>query len=116
MYAEIRNKATRQCRSAKIGFEKEIAKNIKSDNKSFWNYVRSQTNTRVGISDLQSNDGTLTSSDAQKAELLNAFFSSVFTEENTSNIPNIESSEFERDLDSIVITPILVEKKQSSLI
>ena len=71
-YAEFRNKATRACRLARKMFETEIACNIKTDSKSFWNYVRSKSKTRTGIGDLESE--SLLTTDRQKAELLNSFF------------------------------------------
>ena len=94
-YAEIRNKATSACRSAKVFYEKELAANIKTDAKSFWNYVKSQSKTSVSIGDLEDSNGLLTSSDTQKAEILNAFISSVFTEESTDNMPMFEEREFD---------------------
>ena len=115
LYSEKRNKATRACRNAKINFEKQIADNIKTDTKSFWNYVRSQSKTRTGISDLQTDDGTLLTSDVQKAEILNSFFSSVFTDEDISIIPSLDVRSFDECLDSINITPEIVKKKLDKL-
>ncbi len=114
-YAEKRNTATRTCRLAKINFEREIARNIKSDSKSFWNYVRSQSKTKSAIGDLESDNGTLTSSDLCKAELLNAFFVSVFTEEDTSYIPSINEKSFNEPLADIYISPEMVKKKLCQL-
>ena len=115
LYAEARNKATRECRNAKLNYEKLIAINIKEDSKSFWNYVRMQSKTRTGIGDLESSDGTLSSSDHQKAELLNTFFASVFTEEDTSTIPTIDGIDIEEHLEQVEITPEKVKKKLNNL-
>lgn len=114
-YAELRNKATRECRNARFFFEQKLSENIKSDSKSFWNYVRAQSKTKSGISDLESSDGTMTTSDLEKAELLNSFFSSVFTNENTTHIPELAEREFHSELNNLNITPETVAKKLSKL-
>ena len=114
-YAEIRNKATNACRNAKAFYEKELAVNIKTDTKSFWNYVRSQSKTSTSIGELENESGLLTSSDTQKAEILNAFFSSVFIEESTENMPDFESREFESVLTSLDIDADQVKKKLSNI-
>jgi len=114
-YAETRNKATKACRDAKLNFERELAKNIKTDNKSFWKYVRSQYKTSTCVCDLESPDGTLSSSDTQKAELLNAFFASVFTSEDMTHVPDLSERKFTSTVDSITVTPEKVCKLLNSL-
>jgi len=115
LYAEKRNKATRSCRFAKRNFERELAGNLKTDPKSFHSYVRSQLKSKTHIADLESQDGSLLSSDVQKAELLNSFFSSVFTNEDVSHIPTMEDRNFETFLEDIYISPSDVEKKLDKL-
>ena len=53
-------------------------------------------------------DGSLASSDQEKADLLNSYFSSVFTRENLSNLPNFEVNEDIPLLDHISISPSMV--------
>ena len=115
LYAEKRNKSTHANRKAKSNFERLVAENIKTDSKSFWNYVRSKNKTRTGISDLYTSDGSLSNSDVQKAELLNNFFSSVFTDEDLSVIPDVGERAFNYPLESITITVEAVEKKLKQL-
>ncbi len=55
-----------------------------------WRYANSKLNTRSKISQLSRKDGTLTQTGEQQAQALNEFFSSVFTEEDSSQIPNLE--------------------------
>ena len=55
-------------------------------------------------------DSSLTKSDQEKAEVLNIYFSSVFTHENLDDIPDIPDKEFDRPLDSTVIDISVVEK------
>ena len=87
IYVQARNAATRDVRRAKRDFEKKLAGDIKLNPKSFWKYVRSKTKVKTGISDLEKDDGTFAHTDIDKAEVLNNFFSSVFTREDISDIP-----------------------------
>ena len=74
-------------RQAKREFESKIAKNIKKDSKSFFKYVRSKSNAKSFV-DLRTDEkGNLISDDKQMGELLNTFFSSVFTNETTEALP-----------------------------
>ena len=50
-----------------------------------------KTNTAISL--LLWKDGQMAVSDADKADVLNAFFSSVFTRENTTNVLHIELGE-----------------------
>lgn len=91
-YLRARNQARKACRNAQRDLEKKVAADSKTNPKAFWNYVKSKTSTRTGIADLKNEDGTKTTSDGDKAELLNRFFSSVFTREDGGPVP--EAPEF----------------------
>ena len=55
--------------------------------------------TRAGVGDIMCGDGRLTSNDKEKAEVLNKFFSSIFTVEDKQKIPeSIPSKEFSEEL------------------
>lgn len=114
-YAASRNKATREVRSAKRYFEKQLALNINTDNKSFWNYVRSQSKTKSTIGDLIDSEGVLINDDEKKCEILNNFFASVFTHENTANIPNFIDRIYQEPLKDLEFTVEQVSKKLQSL-
>ena len=49
--------------------------------------------TRTGISDLEYPDGRMAHTDVEKAELLNVFFSNVFTKEDLATIPTFDQRE-----------------------
>lgn len=78
-YALKRNQCSNIIRNAKKSYERKIALEVKSNCKSFWKYVNSKLKTRQGIGNLLKSDGSLTINDTEKAEVLNNFFSSVFT-------------------------------------
>ena len=78
-YASKRNQCTNIIRNAKKSYERKVALEAKSNCKSFWRYVNSKLKTRQGICNLLKLDGSLTINDTEKVEVLNNFFSSVFT-------------------------------------
>ena len=91
-YTRARNQANWACRSAVRDMEKKIAKQCKSDPKSFFKYANSTLKTKSTIPDLIKPDGVggKTRSDQEKAGVLNNFFTSVFTREDSSNVPAFE--------------------------
>ena len=60
-------------------FERKLARNLKTDVKTFWRYVNNGMKVRVPVGDLEREDGTVATTDTEKAEVLNQFFTSVFT-------------------------------------
>jgi len=70
-------------------FEYNLARNVKQNSKAFWRYCKSKMKNRSKLGDLKTADGKLTGDDETKAELLNSFFVSVFTHENT-DVPVLE--------------------------
>lgn len=87
-YVNARNTTTQELRRAIRTFEKSIAKQAKKDPKVFYKYVNSRTKTRPVVTKLYKDDGKLTGSDEETAEVLNKFFTSVFTDEDMNNIPD----------------------------
>ena len=69
-----------------------MAKHIKTDPKSVYAYISSKTKPREIRPALSKPDGTLTRTDHEKSEVLNYFFSSVFTIEDTTNFSTFSSS------------------------
>ena len=90
--------------NAKYAYEKNLAARLKTDNKLFWNYVSKNSRTKKSVTKLLMPYGNLTSSDQETANTLNEYFSSVFTNENKTHIPNFEDSNFNEILDEISIT------------
>ena len=88
-YVDARYKITNYTRNSKRKKEKSIAKNIKSDQKAFYEYISSKTSKRDKISNLEKPEGDLTTNDKEKSEVLNNFFTSVFIKEELQNIPDL---------------------------
>ena len=89
-FTRARNQARRATRQAAKSMEKNIAKDIKTSPKNFWKYVSMKTKTRIGIADLETGvNGNMTTSEAEKAEVLSKFFGEVFTREDLANVPYV---------------------------
>src|SRR5207244_13432315 len=88
IYKEKLKKSVKENNIAKILFEQNLADNIKRDSKSFYSYVRSKQRSRVRVGPLKDNSGNIVSESGAIADLLNSYFSSVFTVENVSSILN----------------------------
>ena len=85
-YLTIKSQAAKQIKEAKKQFEQKIAKESAENPKAFWKYVRSKTTCKESIGTLFHN-GNFAETDEDKANVLNSFFSEVFTEEDVENIP-----------------------------
>ena len=71
--------------------------------------------TRSEIAHLTREDGSLTATGKDKAEVLNTFFSSVFTREDTVNMPNTPGTKTDVILEDTDLTIDEVDKKLSRL-
>ena len=110
-YTRLRNQTRWKVRQTKKQFEQNIAKESKTNPKAFYNYARSKTKCRSGISDLVMTNGTMTVNDTEKADTLNNFFSSVFTPvEDTSTIPTLPDRSYMEPLTTIMIETDDVKK------
>ena len=114
-YKKIRNEVSHQTKSDRIQYEKRIAEESKHNINAFWKYVHSTRKTRRSIPDLKKPDGTLTSNDAEKAEILNKQFTSVFTSEDLSDMPKLTPVNIIQELTEINITDESVTRKLKKL-
>ena len=117
-YTRARNQSKWHTRKAQKLFEQKIAKEAKKNPKKFWSYVNSKRKSKANIPDLDTSDdkgAPKTRNDSEKAELLNRYFKTVFTEEDLMNSPNVENKNFESFLERIEITEEMVRKKLKAL-
>ena len=112
-----RNKCTKLLRKTRKEYEKQVAKEGKTNPKNFWRYVQERMKTNSGISSLKKNDGSLVVKDIEKAETLNEFFSSVFIREDTTNVPFLNNGSMSEGISlyDIRVTPEAIRSKLQEL-
>ena len=91
-----------------------MAGNIKNDSKSFYAYVRSKQKVPDKVGPLENSSGNIISDGFQMAEVLNEYFSSVFTTEDISSL-TVPFTKFEGSkseyLGQVFVTPEMIAKK-----
>ena len=84
--------------------------------KAFWQYINSRIKTCPSIDKLYCPDGSITFQfHPQMAKLLNDYFSSVFTHEDTNSIPMLQSDDQPPPIHTFQFTPISVLNKITNL-
>ena len=115
-YTKTKNSLRTLTRNLRIEFERSIAADAKTAPKKFWSYVNSRTKTRKKIPSLQKSDGSIARTAREKADALNSFFSTTFTKEDLTNIPDMDDRVFRGDnLDKFEIPPERVLTKLRDL-
>ena len=89
-YKLCRNKLRKLTRNLRRDFEAQIASDVQTNPKSFWRYVNTRLKTKPGIDVIEDEQGQPKSLPSDKSELLNKFFSSVFTTEDPKSLPVLE--------------------------
>jgi len=110
-FKKMRNKVTETTRNARVDFENQVAHDFKDNPKAFWSYVKGQTSVRSGVAPLKKDDGSIATKPEDKAEELNRFFASVFTDEDRNHIPTPKPEQMTSVLESIVITDKDIEQE-----
>ena len=109
------NRVTRSYKASKADFESKLAKNIKSNPKAFYNYIRSKSKTEDKVGPLNDDySGSVISDSYGMYKVLFTYFSSIFTCENVEKIPEAKPV-FKEDqgekLQDIEITQALIYEK-----
>src|SRR5664279_747134 len=77
---------------AKRKFERCMAKDVKSNPRSFYAYVRSKTKVKEIVGPLRKYDGNYVSDNEEIGNVLNDYFGSVFTDEkDLDNLPEVQT-------------------------
>ena len=113
LWIQLCNQVKWEVRKAVKHYEEKVAQNSKKNPKAFYKYVKSKTHVKTGVPEL-TYDGKTATTDCDKAEVLNQFYTSVFTKED-DNIPTPTQTFTDSILSDIVITEKMVEKKLDNL-
>ena len=80
-YTKIRNKTCKAIKQAKKSFEKKLASECKSNPKAFYKYANFKSKSNKKVIRLRDKHGKVQLKDEANAEILNDYFTSVFTKE-----------------------------------
>jgi Reverse transcriptase (RNA-dependent DNA polymerase)/Endonuclease-reverse transcriptase len=111
---EVRN----MIRNAKRRFERNIAKGCGSEQQNkrrFYAYVKRKTKSRPGVGPLKDVNGKTIQDDGEMAVILNRFFSSVFTREDATQVPEPENVAGQNSVRDVKITVKNVKEKIKKL-
>ena len=110
LYKQLKKETRTVCRKAYNQFVSNIiSPDSKSNPKRFWAFINSKKCDSSGVSPLKSSDGITYTEGMAKANILNKQFSSVFTNEDTTNIPEKGHCPYP-SMTNIVISPAGVKK------
>ena len=115
LFVRCRNDLRRLTRKLRRDFEQSLADAVKTNPKAFWRYANSRLKTRSTIENLIDVDGTIASQDADKARVLNGFFCSVFSADNTGDTPDLTIDGDVPQLEVVAFRADLVEQKLAML-
>jgi hypothetical protein len=97
----IEKEVSNKIRNAKRKLEKELVTGPDKNNRKFTKYVKSKTKSRTTVGPLITKDKKVLTEEKDMAEELNSFFSSVFTKEDLSQIPDPETEVVQRNMDPV---------------
>ena len=117
LYINARNEAARNVKNAKKKYQSDIATKVKTNPKVFWRYINSKRKNKDDIAPLSTDDINFETNDKNKADMLNNFFTSVFTNEDLNNIPNTTAGEKSNNcfISDLRVTELAVRDKLSKL-
>ncbi len=117
-YKKMERNVNKEVRRSKRLFEQNLAKRIKDDPKAFFAYLNSQRKVKESVGPLKNKEGELITDELGMANILNEFFSSVFTEEDTSQMPEVEevfTGTEEQQLKDMFFTESMISEKLRQL-
>ena len=102
-YKELELSVKKSVKNAKKNYERKIANNSK-DNRAFNRYIKNNNSCKETIGPLKTSTKTITNNEKEMAEILNTYFSSVFTQETSDEIPTPESTNCMEEIYNIKFT------------
>ena len=103
-YKRARNLVISKLRKGKYLYEKDLAANIRTDNKLLWGYVRSKSKTKSTVGKLMNDEAKVPESNQETACILNKFFASVFEKDGDEDLQEFMERNYKEPLESLVFT------------
>ena len=104
-YKKLKTACQRSIREAHDTYVHDVIGQSAQENpKKFWSYIKGKKQESSGVSPLRNVDGVIHSEANVKANILNRQFVSVFTKEDTANIPDKGASPY-ASMEGITVTP-----------
>ncbi|CAM4705653.1 unnamed protein product [Lepidochelys kempii] len=91
-YKNIARSCRSEIRKAKSHRELKLPRDVKSNKKGFFRYVSNKKKVKESVGPLLNEGGNLVTEDVEKANVLNAFFASVFTNKVSSQTTALGST------------------------
>ncbi|CAM5119228.1 unnamed protein product [Eretmochelys imbricata] len=91
-YKNIFRGCRSEIRKAKSHLELQLARDVKSNKKGFFRYVSNKKKVKESVGPLLNEGGNLVTENVEKANVLNAFFASVFTNKVSSQTAALGST------------------------
>ena len=88
---QLKNELSRLTHSLCGEFERDLARNVKTNPKAFWWYCNSKLKNKARLGDLKNTEGAVVQGDKGNEDLLNKYFASPDTQENIENLPSLDT-------------------------
>ena len=91
-YKALKKQAQKTCRETHDKYTNDMLTNDNNNPKRFWNFIKSRKKDSTGVAPLKK-DGLTFSDSLNKANIMGVQFCSVFTQEDTSELPDLGPSQ-----------------------
>ena len=106
----LRNKTSSILRSTRRNLECTITSEVKSNQRSFWRYIKQKTHGKTPLVSLNNSDGKTINNTKDIAQCLNHYFSSVFVSDQKSAEVFSQLPDYQIKLENVMISENLVNK------
>jgi hypothetical protein len=103
-YKRLQKETANAIRRAKRKMEWELANTEDKNNRRFTKYIKSKTKSKTSIGPLVTKEKKLLVDEREMAVELNKFFSTVFTEEDTTSIPIVIREEINHEMPAVRVS------------
>jgi len=94
-YKRLRNEVNRAIRQEEDKIRKQILRGFKGNPKRFYGYMRNMKTVKDNLTVLRKDDGELTTTDQETADLISAYFKEVYTVEDLRKLCGGHGKRFE---------------------